>query len=105
MSLANSNSSMATPESLLAAASKAHLYNARILGAGPAGLSSALALSRVTGAHTILTQDDVHPAEIRQLGRRDVEKYGLTRFVEKGLVDVIECESKGSVVCSKGGSR
>ena len=68
-------------------------YDALILGAGPAGLSAALGLARVKRTalvlssntfrndgvqevHTVLGHDKRHPAEIRQLGRQQIEAYG-----------------------------
>lgn len=79
----------------------AKLYDALILGAGPAGLSAALSLCRVKHtsaifstasfrndpayrAHTVLSRDDLPAAEIRRLGRVDIEKYGNAHFVERG---------------------
>lgn len=78
------------------------LYDALVIGAGPAGLSTALALSRVKRtaavfgnnqyrnakahrAHTILTRDHTEPAEIQRLGKLDVQKYGTTQFVDRGI--------------------
>lgn len=69
------------------------IYDALILGAGPAGLSAALALARVKRTalvlssnkfrnegikevHTVLGHDKRHPAEIRMLGRQQIEAYG-----------------------------
>jgi len=77
------------------------LYDALILGAGPAGLSTALSLCRVKHtsaifstasfrndpayrAHTVLSRDDQPAADIRRLGRLDIEKYGDAHFVERG---------------------
>ncbi|GAB7338766.1 hypothetical protein MBLNU457_5475t1 [Dothideomycetes sp. NU457] len=81
----------------------AMLYDALILGAGPAGLSTALSLCRVKHtsavfstasfrndpayrAHTVLSRDDLPAAEIRRLGRLDIEKYDNAHFVERGAV-------------------
>ena len=69
------------------------IYDALILGAGPAGLSAALALLRVKrtalvlgeGAfrnegieemHNVLGHDKRHPLEFRQMGRENIEAYG-----------------------------
>jgi len=77
------------------------LYDALILGAGPAGLSTALSLCRVKHtsaifstasfrndpafrAHTVLSRDDQPAADIRRFGRLDIEKYGDAHFVERG---------------------
>ena len=68
-------------------------YDALILGAGPAGLSAALALVRVKRTalvlssnkfrndgikemHTVLGHDKRHPANFRKLGREQIEAYG-----------------------------
>ncbi|KAK4508470.1 hypothetical protein PRZ48_002209 [Zasmidium cellare] len=81
----------------------ATLFSALILGAGPAGLSAALALSRLAHpvaifstntfrnekahrAHTILSRDHTPPAEIRRAAREQIEAYGTTLSVEKGAV-------------------
>ncbi|KAJ6465203.1 FAD/NAD(P)-binding domain-containing protein [Mycena vitilis] len=69
-----------------------------ILGGGPAGLSAALALSRVLRTsilfdnqeyrnapaaemHTIIGFDGVPPAQFRATARREIEHYGKTTFV------------------------
>jgi len=79
----------------------AKLYDALVLGAGPAGLSTALTLCRVkhTNAvfsissfrndpayrdHTVLSRGELPVAEILRLGRLDIEKYGNLHFVERG---------------------
>lgn len=76
------------------------LFDAIIIGAGPAGLSAALALCRMKRpavvfsdgefrnakahlAHTILSRDDQPASEIRKIGREQIERYGTTRFVER----------------------
>lgn len=81
------------------------LYDALIVGGGPAGLSVALGLARVhrtcvvfsdgtfrnkgvKAAHSIITRDHVHPQEIRDLARKDVEKYGNTRFEETAVTSI-----------------
>ncbi|KAI6891941.1 hypothetical protein KC318_g13420 [Hortaea werneckii] len=79
-----------------------HLFDALILGAGPAGLSAALSLCRVNRtaavfstpefrndsahrAHTILSRDHTPPAVIRQAGRDEIEAYDTTRFIERTI--------------------
>ena len=69
------------------------LYDTLILGAGPAGLSTALGLARIKRTalvlssnkfrndgikevHAVLGHDKRHPAEIRKLGREQIEAYG-----------------------------
>ena len=78
------------------------LFDALIIGAGPAGLSAALALCRMKRtsvvfsteafrnarahrAHTVLGFDHVKPAEIRRVGREQVQAYGTTKFVERAV--------------------
>lgn len=78
-------------------------FDALIIGAGPAGLSAALALSRVKRpavvfstsnfrndqahrAHNILSRDHTPPEDIRQAGRDEIERYGTTRFVDRAIV-------------------
>ena len=69
------------------------IYDALILGAGPAGLSAALGLARVKrtalvlshqcfrndgikAMHTVLGFDGTHPADFRAIGREQIKKYG-----------------------------
>lgn len=88
------------------------LYDALIIGAGPAGLSAALGLSRVhrtkivftrplnagfrnEGAHemhNVLSRDCTPPAEFRQIARDQIEKYGTTEFVEAEITSVERVE-------------
>jgi gliotoxin/aspirochlorine biosynthesis thioredoxin reductase len=77
----------------------AFLFDAIIIGAGPAGLSAALAMSRqkrpavvfsdskfrnvrAQRAHTVLSRDHMPAAETRRIGREQIEAYGTTFFVE-----------------------
>ncbi|OCK75255.1 hypothetical protein K432DRAFT_308946 [Lepidopterella palustris CBS 459.81] len=70
--------------------SSKHLFDAIIVGAGPAGLSAALAWSRVRRttvvftssqyrdekahmAHTILSRDHQPASKIRRIGREQIE--------------------------------
>ncbi|KAJ4548939.1 hypothetical protein HRR80_008277 [Exophiala dermatitidis] len=89
------------------------LYDALIVGGGPAGLSIALGLSRLNrrkvvftkpqgagfrneGAHeihNILTRDCTPPAEFRKIAREQIEKYRTTEFVEAEIVSVKKLES------------
>ena len=80
------------------------IYDAIILGAGPAGLSSALALARVrrsalvishdtfrndgvVAMHNILSRDGSIPHEYRRIAREQIESYGSgIDFVEGEVV-------------------
>ena len=70
------------------------MYDVAIVGGGPAGLSAALVLGRCCrsivvcdsghyrnassgGVHGFLTRDGVHPAELRRIGRDQLECYGV----------------------------
>ncbi|EHY54816.1 hypothetical protein HRR83_004012 [Exophiala dermatitidis] len=88
------------------------IKDALIIGAGPAGLSAALGLSRVhltkivftkprnagfrnQGAHEIhnvLTRDGTPPAEFRQIARDEIQKYGTTEFVEAEITSLKRVE-------------
>nr|QSQ85910.1 reductase [Preussia typharum] len=88
-------------------ASPNKVYDAIIVGGGPAGLSAALGLSRIcrpsilfdsgeyrnqgsTAMHTYLTRDGIHPGEFRANGRREIEsKYSAyASFVNSKIVSV-----------------
>ena len=79
------------------------LFDALIIGAGPAGLSAALAVCRMKRtavvfstnafrndrarhAHTVLSRDHQPPGEIRRVGREQIEAYGTTLFVERAVL-------------------
>lgn len=81
------------------------IYDALIIGGGPAGLSTALGLGRVHrtcvvfsdnkfrnqgahAAHAILTRDHTPPQEIRAIGRDQLERYGNTTFVDTRIENV-----------------
>ncbi|PJZ30385.1 NAD(P)/FAD-dependent oxidoreductase [Leptospira kmetyi] len=76
-----------------------------IVGGGPAGLSAALALGRMSRTALICddnrprnapsshlnnfpTRDGIHPAEWRRLVRKDLEKYKTISFFEGSVVSV-----------------
>lgn len=78
------------------------LFDALIIGAGPAGLSAALSLSRVRGssvvfsdsnfrnakgkhAHYVLSRDHQPAPEVRRIGREEIEQYGTAKFVDRGV--------------------
>ena len=88
------------------------LFDALIIGAGPAGLSAALALSRVKGtsvvfsnnkfrnakghrAHYTLSRDHQPAPEVRRVGREEIERYGTTKFVESGIRRARKVEEEG----------
>ncbi|KAK0638013.1 Thioredoxin reductase tcpT [Lasiodiplodia hormozganensis] len=73
------------------------LYDALIVGGGPAGLAAALALGRVcrtalvfdtgvyrnagvTAMHTVLSRDGMDPTEFRAVARRQIERYPTVSF-------------------------
>ena len=81
------------------------IYDALIIGAGPAGLSAALVFGRVHrtcaifateayrndgahASHAILTRDHTPPAEIRALGRKDLERYRHASFFETKITQI-----------------
>ena len=81
-----------------------NVYDAIILGAGPAGLSTALALARVrrsalvlshkvfrnegvTAMHNVLSRDGSNPEEFRRVAREQIESYGTgIKFVEGEVI-------------------
>lgn len=88
------------------------LFDVIVIGAGPAGLSAALALCRMahptvvfsTGtfrndkahrAHTILSRDHQPASEARRIGREQIEAYGTTHFVERALTRACKDEEAG----------
>ncbi|TGK36467.1 NAD(P)/FAD-dependent oxidoreductase [Leptospira andrefontaineae] len=85
-------------------------YEVLIIGGGPAGLSAALALGRMSRTALICddsrprnaasshlnnfpTRDGIHPAEWRKLVRKDLEKYNTINYVEASVLSV---EKSGS---------
>jgi len=81
-------------------------YDTIIVGGGPAGLSAAIVLGRCgrrvllvdagkprnyasQGVHNFLTRDGVTPGELKRLGLRELEKYGVA--YQDGRVAAAEC--------------
>ena len=87
------------------------VYDAMIIGGGPAGLSTALGLSRIarstivfdsgeyrnqgsTAMHTYLTRDGIHPSDFRAMARQEIQsKYSAySTFSESKIVGVKNTE-------------
>lgn len=81
------------------------LYDVAILGAGPSGLSAALALGRAsrrvivfdagsprneaaTHIHNFVTRDGTPPEEFRRLGREQLGKYPGVEFMDEAVLSV-----------------
>ncbi|RLL94552.1 hypothetical protein CFD26_102052 [Aspergillus turcosus] len=95
------------------------LYDALIVGAGPAGLSVALGLSRThrraavftkpdgagfrnEGAaemHNVISRDGIPPAEFRSVAKEQIMRYGTVDFIEAEIVDMhkVSTEGEGSM--------
>src|SRR5579859_3045548 len=87
------------------------VYDAIILGSGPAGLAAALALSRVrrsslivsipnvyrnnasTEMHTFPIHDGRPPAEYRRIAREELNGYGFTTFLDGKAVSAAKTSS------------
>src|SRR3954470_9905610 len=94
------------------------LYDVVIVGGGPAGLSAALLLGRcrrrvlvvdsghprnavARAMHGYLSRDGINPRELLQLGRAEVERYGVE--VLDAEVDSARALAPGEVSEPRGG--
>lgn len=86
------------------------LYDALIVGAGPAGLSVALGLSRThrraavfttpDGAgfrnesaaemHNVISRDGISPAEFRSIAKEQIMRYGTVDFIDAEIVHMLK---------------
>jgi thioredoxin reductase len=82
------------------------MYDAIIIGAGPAGLQAAMALSRVrrphliisipnlrrnlaaAEMHTFLTRDGTPPSEFIRIAKEQLDSYGFAKHVDGKVVSV-----------------
>lgn len=85
------------------------LFDALIVGAGPAGLSAALALGRVcrsalvlgsgvyrnagvTAMHTVLSRDGFNPSDFRNISIEQIHKYPSIQFQQADIASVAQIE-------------
>ncbi|AOP36296.1 alkyl hydroperoxide reductase [Leptospira tipperaryensis] len=94
-------------------------YEVLIIGGGPAGLSAALSLGRMSRTALVCddsrprnapsshlnnfpTRDGIHPAEWRRLVKKDLEKYQTIKFFEGGVLSVEKSTSGFTANLSSG---
>ncbi|WP_309118304.1 NAD(P)/FAD-dependent oxidoreductase [Paenibacillus sp.] len=95
------------------------LFDACVIGGGPAGLSAALVLgrarkdvvvvdegrprNRVTReSHGYLTRDGIPPAEFRRIAREQIEAYPSVRFVEDAAVSISGVDGDFRIATAQG---
>lgn len=94
-------------------------FDAVILGAGPGGLSTALALARlnltcavisngkfrnegVEATHAVLGHDHIHPQEIWARGREQIDRYGTATYADANVVSAEKLQNgQGFIVKSE----
>jgi thioredoxin reductase len=93
------------------------MYDAVIVGGGPAGLSAALVLGRCRrrvllcdsgeyrnaashGLHAFLTRDGIVPADLRRLGREEISRYGVD--AREAKVDGVRRDGERFVIVVEG---
>ena len=97
------------------------LFDAAIIGGGPAGLSAALALSRVQRSvilfdsqtyrnasskyvHNIFGQDGIENSQLRKQARAQIEAYKTTDFIFDTVTSVARKNENFQVVSARGAS-
>jgi thioredoxin reductase len=95
------------------------MYDAIIVGGGPAGLSAALLLGRSRrstlicdggeprnaaspAAHSFLTQDGTPPLELRRVGREQLATYASVEFADTEILDVVAADGRFEAILGDG---